>query len=131
MGVVRLSLYVFRGEVLYKMIEKYEIFNLKFSELEGYLFYDTDKDMYSMTLLDNYDGKHPDIWFKIMHDMGVVDVPQHIVDRWVQGRVFPPSRQGLKGMLQEIGIPKYDLHALLIYFEGRCQMDYSCIRRIS
>lgn len=113
------------------MIEKYEIWNEKFKELEGYLFYDTSTDSYSIKLLEDYTGKHPDIIFDILSKKGIVDVPQGVTDRWVRGRVFPPNRQGIRGMLQQIGIPEYNLHDLLLYFEGRCQMDYSYIKRVN
>ena len=113
------------------MIEKYEIYNEKFKELEGYLYYDPTTDKFSMTLLDNYEGKHPDITFDILSKRGFIEVPQHYVDDWVQGRVFPPNRQGLQGMLESIGMTEYNLHDLLIYGNGRCQMDFSCIRRIN
>lgn len=48
------------------MIEKYEIWNDKFKEFEGYLFYDTGNDKYAIRLLEDYSGKHPDILFKIL-----------------------------------------------------------------
>lgn len=113
------------------MVEKYEIYNEKFKELEGYLFFDTETKKFSMRILEDYTGMHPDIWFQVLNERGIVEVPQHIVDNWVQGRVFPPNRQGLQGMLQEIGMTEYNVHDILIYGNGKCQMDYSCIRRIN
>lgn len=112
------------------MIEKYEIWNDKFKEFEGYLFYDTGNDKYAIRLLEDYSGKHPDILFKIWADRGVVDLPQGVVDRWVKGRVFPPNRQGARDMLNALGMKEYNLHDLIVYYEGRCQMDYSYIKRI-
>ena len=51
------------------MIEKYEIRNEKFNdELEGYLYFDTDTEEFSMTLLDDYTNKKPDIFFKLLHE---------------------------------------------------------------
>lgn len=45
------------------MIEKYEIRNEKFNdELEAYLYFDTDTEEFSMTLLDDYTNKKPDIF---------------------------------------------------------------------
>ena len=111
------------------MIEKYEIFNEKYKELEGWLFFDTESETFSMRILESYEGKHPDCFFKELHRKGIVDVPQHFVDMWVEGRIFPPNRQGLQGMLQEMGMSEYNVHDILIYGNGRCQMDFSCIIR--
>lgn len=111
------------------MIEKYRIFNEKYKELEGYLFFNTETQQFSMTMLEDYTGKHPDCFFKELHKQGVVEVPQQFVDMWVEGRVFPPNRQGLQGMLEEMGMKEYNLHDILIYGNGRCQMDFSCIIR--
>lgn len=42
------------------MIEKYKIYNEKFKELEGYLYFNTETQQFSMTILDDYSGKNPD-----------------------------------------------------------------------
>ena len=110
------------------MIRKFEIYNYKFKETEGYLFYNTETDEYSMKLLDDYTGKHPDIFFKILHDQGVVDVPDYLVEVWVQERVIPPNRQGLEGLLKEMGMTEYHISDLLMYAMGRCQLDYTTVR---
>lgn len=112
------------------MIRKFEIYNYKFKETEGYLFYNTETDEYSMKLLEDYTGKHPDIFFKILHDQGVVDVPEYLVDVWVQDRVIPPNRQGLEGLLKERGMTEYHIFDLLMYAMGRCQLDYSTLVEI-
>ena len=111
------------------MIEKYKIYNEKFKELEGYLYFDTETQKFSMTILDNYNDKNPDCFFRELNKRGITEVPQHLVDMWVQGRVFPPNRQGLQGMLADIGMTEYNLHDILVYGNGRCQMDFSCIIR--
>lgn len=33
-------------------------------------------------------------------------------------------------MLNALGMKEYNLHDLIVYYEGRCQMDYSYIKRI-
>lgn len=111
------------------MIEKYKIYNEKFKELEGYLYFNTETQQFSMTILDDYNGKNPDWFFRELNKQGITKVPQHLVDMWVQGRVFPPNRQGLQGMLADIGMTEYNLHDILVYGNGRCQMDFSCIIR--
>lgn len=113
------------------MIRKFEILNEKFNnELNGYLYYDTEKDKYKMKLLKSYKGKHPEIFFRVLNEQGVVDVPDYLVNNWVQGRVIPPNRQGLRGILDEIGMKEYNVFDLLIYCNGRCHMDSLCIREI-
>lgn len=109
------------------MIEKYKIYNEKFKELEGYLYFNTETQQFSMTILDDYSGKNPDCFFRELNKQCITEVPQHLVDMWVQGRVFPPNRQGLQGMLADIGMTEYNLHDILVYGNGRCQMDFSCI----
>lgn len=109
------------------MIEKYKIYNEKFKELEGYLYFNTETQQFSMTILDDYSGKNPDCFFRELNKQGITEVPQHLVDMWVQGRVFPSNRQGLQGMLADIGMTEYNLHDILVYGNGRCQMDFSCI----
>lgn len=111
------------------MIEKYKIYNEKFKELEGYLYFNTETQQFSMTILDDYNGKNPDCFFRELNKQGITEVPKHLVDMWVQGRVFPPNRQGLQGMLADIGMTEYNLHDILVYGNGRCQMDFSCIIR--
>lgn len=113
------------------MIEKYEIYNEKFKELEGYLYFDSDTEKFSMTILDDYSGKTPDVFFVVLNQQGITEVPQHLVDRWVHGRVIPSNRQGLRGMLDAVGMKEYNVHDILVYGNGRCQMDFSCIRRIN
>lgn len=112
------------------MIEKYEIYNEKFKETEGYLYFNTETQQFSITVLEDYTGKHPDIFFDVMHLRGIVEVPQHLVDMWVTHRVFPPNRQGLRGMLDEMGMKEYNVHDILVYGNGRCQMDHSMIIRM-
>lgn len=111
------------------MVEKYIIYNELYNEVEGYLYFDTETERFSMTILEDYTGKHPDWFFMELNKKGVVQVPQHFVDMWVNGRVFPPNRQGLQGMLKDIGMTEYNVHDILVYGNGRCQMDYSCIIR--
>jgi hypothetical protein len=111
------------------MIEKYKIYNEKFKELEGYLYFNTETQQFSMTILDDYSGKNPDWFFRELNKQGITEVPQHLVDMWVQGRVFPPNRQGLQGMLADIDMTEYNLHDILVYGNGRCQMDFSCVIR--
>jgi hypothetical protein len=113
------------------MIEKYEIFNEKYKEIEGYLTFDTETEKYTMKILDNYENKHPDIFFSELNEQGITDVPEHLVNMWVEGRVFPPNRQGLQGMLESIGMTEYNVHDIMIYCNGRCDMDFSCLRRIN
>ena len=108
------------------MIRKFRIYNEKFKTDEGYLFYNTETEQFSMKLLPEYTG-YADIFFKELHKQGVIDVPQHLVDMWVRGRVIPPNRQGLRGILDELGMKEYNVFDLLLYGNGRCQMDYSCI----
>ena len=94
------------------------------------MFNNTETDTYAMKLLEDYTGKHPDIFFRILHDQGVVDVPEYLVDVWVQDRVIPPNRQGLEGLLKEMGMTEYHVFDLLMYAKGRCQLDYSMLREI-
>ena len=110
------------------MIRKFEIRNEKYNgELEAYLTYNTETDEYKMRLLEDYSGKHPDITFKELHKQGVVEVPDHITRNWVEHRVIPPNRQGLQGILEEMGMTEYNVFDLLLYNSARNQMDYSYI----
>lgn len=108
------------------MIRKFRIYNEKFKTDEGYLFYNTETEQFSMKLLPEYEG-YVDIFFKELNKQGIIDVPQHLVDMWVRGRVIPPNRQGLRGILDDLGMKEYNVFDLLVYGNGRCQMDYSCI----
>lgn len=113
------------------MIREFEIYNEKFKEVQAYLYYDTETKKFNMQLLKDYTGLHPDIIFLELYKQGIVDVPQHIAQMWAEGRVFPPNRQGLQGMLEDIGMTEYDVFEIMLYGNGRCQMDYSCIREIT
>lgn len=46
---------------------------------------------FSMTILGNYDGKHPDVFFVVLNQQGVIEVSQYLVDRLVQGIVLSPE----------------------------------------
>ncbi len=98
-------------------------------KLMGYLYYDTSVDKYSMRLLESYD-EEPEIFFNELNKQGVVDVPQHLVDNWVRGRVIPPNRQGLRGILNDIGMKEYNVFDLLVYASGRCHMDELYLKEI-
>lgn len=112
------------------MKREFEIYNYKFKEVQGYLYYDTDKDRYSMRLLPSYKGMHPDCTFMELNKQGIVYVPQDIVDMWVHNRVIPPNRQGLEGILKEMGLSEYNVFDLLMLTGGTCELDYSGLREI-
>ena len=113
------------------MIRKFEIRNEKFNdELEAYLTYDTETDEYKMKLLDDYTGKHPDMTFRILNQQGIIDVPDYITRNWVEHRVIPPDRQGLQGILKEMGMTEYNVFEMLLYNKARNQMDFSYIKEV-
>lgn len=141
----------------------YKIVNEKYNELEGYLYYDVESKTFSMTLLEDYTGKHPDIFFSIMNERGITDVPEEYINVWLSSRIFPPDKkekeakmkalyiewfksdgitdpdeierllptfnydEEVKKMLKEMGLKEYNAHDILVYYEGRCDMDYSYI----
>jgi hypothetical protein len=109
---------------------EYEIWNGKYNELEGYLYYNSETKQFSMRLLEDYTGKTPDCFFDILQEQGVTVPEQHLVDMWVDGRVPPPNRQGIRGMLEGVGMKEYDRFAILTYASGRCQQDSSYIKLV-
>lgn len=110
------------------LIRRFEIYNELYEEVEGYLTYDTETGKYAMKVVDV--AEHPSIYFEVLRQRGIVDVPEHLVDMWVQGRVLPPNRQGLQGLLEKIGMHEYNVFDLLVYGSARNQMDYDCIREL-
>lgn len=112
------------------MKRRFKIINEKKNELRGYLYYDTEKDKYSMKILDSYKGQEPEIFFYVLNQRGITNVPQHLVDMWVRGRVITPNRQGLQGILKNCGMSEYNVFDLLIYAHGRCHNDDLCIEEI-
>lgn len=98
-------------------------------QVEGYLYYDTDTKQFSMQLARRC-FKGFSIFFQILYKRGIKDVPQHLVDRWVDNRIIPPDRQGLYDILKEMGITEYDRFTMLLYNNGICQMDSSYIREV-
>lgn len=114
------------------MIRKFEILDEKHNdELSGYLSYDTEKDFYTMRILEDYTGKHPHVLFRLMHEQGIVDVPDFIALDWVQSRVIPPNRHGIWGILADIGMTEYNVFDLLMYSMGRCDADNLYLKEIS
>lgn len=112
------------------MKRSFEIRDAKRSnKLMGYLYFDEDISKYSMKLLKSYD-EEPEIFFNELNRQGIVDVPQHLVDNWVRGRVIPPNRQGLRGILNDIGMKEYNVFDLLMYASGRCHMDELYLKEI-
>lgn len=112
------------------MIRQFEIWNRKFNTLEGHLYFDTETEKFSMTIEKEFTGK-VDIMFDILNKQKVYNVPQHIVDNWVQSRVIPPDRQGLKGILEDAGMKEYHVPTLFFYCMGDCDMDYTYCKEIT
>lgn len=90
--------------------------------VQGYLYYDTDTKTFSMRLLPNPPHR-PDILFDMLLKQGIIEVPAKIVKNWVDARVFPPERQGIKGILQAMGLSKYDEFDILMYNDGVSHRD--------
>ena len=111
------------------MKRKFEIIDGRLNVLQGYLWYDTDTKEFSMRTADKYIDCD-NLFFNVLHKQGIRDVPQHIVDRWIDGRIIPPNRQGLYDILKEMGVTEYDRFTMLKYNDAVCQMDSSYIREI-
>lgn len=112
------------------MIRKFEIINDRFKELQGYLYYNTDTKQFSLEGLPDYTGKTPDITFKVMNEQGYIKYPQHVCDNWVNSRVIPPNRHAINWILECMGMSEYDTFKILLYGNGKCQLDDSYILEI-
>lgn len=113
------------------MIRKFKIYNKKFKEVQAYVQYNTDTKQFSMQLLESYEGMHPDCIFAELHKMGYIEVPQKYVDMWVKSRVITPDRQGMSGILKELGLKEYDRFQFFLLGHGESQMDFSCAIEIT
>jgi hypothetical protein len=72
-----------------------------------------------------------DWFFEIMQERKIIDVPQHLVDMWVDGRIIPPNRQGIEDILREMEVNEYDRFTMLKYNDAWCQMDTTYIQEIT
>ena len=113
------------------MKRMFEVYNKKFKEVQAYLQYDTETNKYTMQILPDYTGMHPDILFALWHQKGIIDVPEHFVEMWVDSRVIPPNRQCMSSILDELGMKEYDRFQFLMLGHGESQMDFSCLREIT
>ena len=84
-----------------------------------------------MQLLESYEGMHPDCIFAELHKMGYIEVPQRYVDMWVKSRVITPDRQGMSGILKELGLKEYNRFQFFLLGHGESQMDFSCAIEIT
>lgn len=118
------------------MKRKFEIRDEKRDDsFMGYLYYDTDTDKYSMTLPESYKDTLgdvlPEIFFDECNKQGITEVPDYLVDMWIRGRVIPPNRQGIKGILAEMGMTEYNVFDMLIYCDGRCFKDKLYLKEVT
>lgn len=111
------------------MKRKFEIIDGRLNVLLGYLWYDTKTKEFSMRTADKY-VTCANLFFNSLHEQGIRDVPQHIVDCWIEGRIIPPDRQGLYDILQEMGVSEYDRFTMLIHSGGVSQMDKAYIKEV-
>lgn len=109
------------------MIRKFKIINGKYNEIQGWLFYDTESKKYEIKKRESYKAMHPDFIFALSEEVGMTDIPEHIVWNWVSGRVITPNRQGIEDTLKSIGLKKYDIFDMLLNNHGICQMDFDYI----
>lgn len=109
------------------MLRRFKVYNKKYKEVQAYVQYNTKTKKFTMQILKDYTGMHPDCIFKELHDKGYVEVPEYFVDMWVDSRVICPNRQNMNGILAELGLKEYDRFAFFILGHGESQMDFSCI----
>ena len=107
---------------------RYNIYNGS-GEVQGILSYDKDSDKYGITLPEKK-ASQLDICFQQWYRRGFTEVPEDLVMNWIDSRVIPSNRQGMKSILAEMGIEEYNLFDMLMYCDGRCQMDSAYIKQI-
>ena len=112
------------------MIREFEIWNRKFNTLEGHLYFNTETEEFRMTVEKQFTDK-VDALFMELNKRGIYEVPQHITNKWVQSRVPPPYRQGIKGMLAQSGMKEYHLPSLFFWCMGACEFDYSYCKEVT
>lgn len=111
------------------MIKHYKIIDGKDNILQGVLTFNTDTKQFSITLDEGFKG-NGDAYFNALYKKGYREVPQHLVDNWVSGRVIPPNRQGLEGILADIGMTEYNLVELFFYSMGKCDIDETYVEQL-
>ena len=113
------------------MIRKFKVYNKKYKEVQAFLQYDTETKKYTMQILEDYTGMHPDCMFMEMNKRGIVEVPDYLISNWVESRVIPPDRQCMSTILDDLGLKEYDQFTFLMLGHGESQMDFSCLIEIT
>lgn len=112
-------------------LEKYELLDYSNNNaFMGYVYYNPETDKFSITLADDYTGKYPDLYFRICIQRGLKEMPQDMVDEFIEERVLPPNRQGLSDILQRIGLKEYNIHDIIVYNKGISDVDRLWFKRI-
>lgn len=89
----------------------------------GTVRYNTENKRFSFTLADNYDKCHPDLFMLKCIKDGIKEMPQWMVDLWIDQRVCPPNRQGIQDILDAAGLEEYDIMGIIDLNHGMCDMD--------
>lgn len=89
----------------------------------GILKYNTDTKEFSLRLLDNYDGLSTDLFMDRCIQLGLKDMPDWMVKRWIRQRLCPPNRHDIKDILKMAGLKEYDEMGLFDYNHGICSKD--------
>lgn len=106
------------------MLRRFRIYNKKYHENLGILFYDTELGEFKVEMLDSYKGLHPCIF---MRELGVVQgkkwIDGHNADNYISQRMFPPNRHALGEHLKNLGLTEYSQIGILEKTQGECDMD--------
>lgn len=106
------------------MIRKFKVYNQKYNENLGTLYYNTETEEFKMRMLDSYEGLHPCIF---MQELGVKRGLKWIEGRnaenYISLRIFPSNRQGLGICLASIGLTEYSIIGILDKTHGASEMD--------
>ena len=84
--------------------------------------YNTSTDEYTIDI-DSTQKQYLPLSMKTALNVGKTKLTGIAAKRFISMRVIPPDRQGISGLYEAIGIKKYDMFAILMFYKGKCNYD--------
>lgn len=106
------------------MLRRFRIYNKKYREYLGILFYDTELSEFKVEMLDSYEGLHPCPFMDILGCMQHKKwIDGHNAENYISQRMFPSNRHALSEHLKNLGLTEYSQIGILEKTQGECDMD--------
>ncbi len=106
------------------MVRKFMVWNDKYKENLGTLYYDTETEEFRLEMLDSYEGLHPDAFMRVLGvEQGKKWIEGRNAENYIKHRMFPPDRHALGEHLRNLGLTEYSQIGIIEKTKGACDID--------